>query len=697
MENLATNTQIHEYSMKKLNLLLLLLCFFTINLASAQMSYSTKDKKAIKLFEEAMQYPKSHLTKYMRPDYDGGIKLLESAVARDNRFWEAYMLAGEYAEYARQNAKAIDFYKKALAINPYITPSGSTYFFLGNLEYQEGKYEDGLKSIQYYQKMNQNNPTNMKMYQESEKLRMSLELSIKLMAHPYKFEPKNLGPGVNTKDPEYFPTITVDGKTLLFTRRIFDSRVEKLTNQIEDLKQRQEDFFVSTKDENGVFQTAIPMPTNINTVNNEGAPTIGPDGRTLIFVACPDASGTYYGENRFGKGSCDFFVTKKLGSRWTDPVNLPGRTNTSAWESQPSLSSDGKTLYYIRGVRTEGGMLNTDIHVSYLQEDGNWGVGKPLPNYINTPEGEESVYIHPDGKTLYFASRGHIGLGGSDLYMCRLQDDGNWGKPINLGYPINTNADENSLLVGADGKVAYFASNREGGFGDLDIYSFEMPVHLRPIRTTYFEGLVFDINTNTPLHGKFYLYDLKTNKEVIRSQADPVTGEFLVSLPENASYALSVEMDGYLNFSKNFDLKLKEDEESFRMNIPMIPITTSTPIVLENIFFDLNKADLLPESQVELGKMYEFLTKNPTVKVEISGHTDTRGSSDLNLELSQKRADAVVNYLVAKGIVKTRLTAKGYGASQPRISNAQIEAMTSDAEKEKAHQLNRRTEYKIVK
>lgn len=682
--------------MRKLVLLSIILIAFAQN-SCAQMSYSTKDKKAIKLFEQAMQYPKEHLTKYMRPDYDGAIKLLESALARDDRFWEAYMLGGEYAEYARQNSKAIDFYKKALAINPQVTPSGSTLFFLGNLEYQEGRYEDGLKSILAYQKLNQRQPANQKMYQESERLRRSLELSIKLMAHPYKFEPKNLGAGVNTKDPEYFPTVTVDGKTLLFTRRIFDSRVQKLTDQMEDLLQRQEDFFVSTKGEDGVFQTAIPMPTNINTVNNEGAPTIGPDGRTLVFVACPDASGTDYGVGRFGKGSCDFFVTKKLGSRWTDPINLPGKTNTAAWESQPSLSADGKTLYYIRGIRTEGGMMNSDIYVSYLQEDGNWSAGKPLPNNINTPLSEESVFIHPDGKTLYFASRGHIGLGGSDLYLTRLQEDGSWSDPVNLGYPINTNADENSLLVGADGEIAFFASNRAGGFGDLDIYSFEMPAHLKPIRTTYFEGLVYDINTNTPLNGKFYLYDLKTHKEIVRSQADPVTGEFLVSLPENASYALSVEMEGYLNYSKNFDLKLKDNEESFRMNIPMVPITTTEPIVLENIFFELNKADLLAESQVELSKLYEFLMKNPKVNVEISGHTDSRGDAKLNQELSQRRADAVVNYLVAKGIDKNRLRAKGYGASQPRVSQSQIDAMSSNEEKEKAHQLNRRTEYKIFK
>lgn len=695
MENITANSQIHGYPMKKTGVLLLLLsCFFQF--ACAQMNYSTKDKKAIKYFEEAMQYPKNNLTKYMRPDYDGGIKLLESAVARDDKFWEAYMLAAEYAEYARHNEQAIDYYKKALAINPNISPSGATFFFLGNLEYKTGRYEDGLRSIQTYQKINQRNPANPKLYAESEKIRRNLEYSIKLKSNPYKFEPKNVGPGVNTKDPEYFPTITVDGKTLLFTRRIHDPRVKIVTNQIEDLKQRQEDFYVSTRDEKGIFQTAVPMPSNINTVNNEGAPTIGPDGRTLIFVACPDATGTHYGDNRFGKGSCDFFVTKKLGNKWTDPVNLPGRTNTTAWESQPSLSSDGKTLYFIRGMRTESGTMNTDIYVSYLQEDGNWSVAKALPPNINTPESEESVLIHPDGKTLYFASRGHLGLGGSDLFMSRLQEDGTWGDPVNLGYPINTHADENSLLVSADGEIAFFASDREGGYGDLDIYYFEMPENFKPTKTTYFEGLVYDINTNAPLNGKFYLYDLKTKKEIVRSQADPVSGEFLVSLPTNASYALSVEMEGYLNFSKNFDMQLKDDQESYKMNIPMIPITTSAPIVLENIFFDLNKADLLPESQVELNKLYEFLTKNPSVKIEISGHTDFRGDTKLNQELSQNRANSVVTYLVSRGIDKNRLEAKGYGSTQPKIAKEQIDAMTSNEEKEKAHQLNRRTEYKII-
>ncbi|MFM8242796.1 MAG: TolB family protein, partial [Crocinitomicaceae bacterium] len=219
----------------------------------------------------------------------------------------------------------------------------------------------------------------------------------------------------------------------------------------------QEDFFYSNFVENE-WTKSIALPKNINTENNEGAPSIAPDGKGLIFVGCSDASGQYYGPNRTGKGSCDLFFTKKIGARWTDPVNLPGKINSANWETQPSLSADGKTLYFIRGVRGKDGKRNADIYVSFLQNDGTWGEARPLPNHVNTPQAEESVHIHPDGKTLYFASRGHIGMGGSDLYVTRLDENGNWSKPENLGYPINTLYDENSLMVSPTGEIAYFAS-----------------------------------------------------------------------------------------------------------------------------------------------------------------------------------------------------------------------------------------------
>lgn len=675
----------------------LLIVFFTfISLFScsiAQMKYSSTNKKAIAYFEEGIKAPDAQSSRGSLPNYNAGITLMNKAIEKDPRFWEAYLMAGEFAEYSYQSDLAIKYYEEALKINPNHSVTGSTQFFLANLKYKKGDYREALALLTPFI---QNRNANPDLVRAAREIMASCDFAIASMKHPYKFEPVNLGPGVNTKDPEYFPTVTVDGKTLLFTRRIFDARVPKRDDQPENYQQQQEDFFVSQLGEDNVWQKAVPMPPNINTVNNEGAPTLGPDGRTLIFVGCPDYTGENYGEGRNGKGSCDFFITKKMGNRWSNPSNLPGKVNTRNWETQPSLSSDGKTMYFIRGIRNQGGQRNDDIYMSTMNEDGTWNEAVKLPPHINSPQNEESVLIHPDGKTLYFASRGHVGFGGSDLFISRMDEKGNWGIPVNLGYPINTKYDENSLLVGADGEIAFFASNREGGYGDLDIYYFELPEHLRPTKTLYFEGLVYDVNTKNPVPGKFQLTDLKTGKEIIRSQADLITGEFLVSLPLNADYALSVEFDGYYSFSKNFNMTVAEGLEALHMNVPMIPLANTESILLDNVFFDLNKSDLLPASFVELNKLKAFLDKNPTYKIELGGHTDTRGDAKDNLILSQSRAKAVVDYLIQQGIAPARLVAKGYGETMPKVSDEMISKMKTIAEQEKAHAQNRRTEYKII-
>lgn len=668
------------------SILILFLALLTV--PAFGQNYSTKNKKAIKLFEEALQMPGNSIDPTTNtPNYRGGLKKLEEALEKDDNFLEAHLVAGEFAEYIYDYETAIYHYKKALAINPQHSSTGATYFFLANLQHAVGDYDGAILNIDIFQR---NPNANETLLNEAQTIRAECEFAKYAIANPVEFDPINIGPGINTQYPEYFPTITVDGKTILFTRRIPDERVY-------GPQKEQEDFFISHLGEDMTWQTAEPMPENINTVNNEGAPTIAPDGRTLVFVACPDnITGEDYGSGRTGRGSCDLFITKRLGSRWQDPKNLPGYVNTSHWETQPSLSSDGKTLYFIRGIRGTAKDRNSDIYVVRKDDNGIWGKAERLPDYINTPDMEESVLIHPDGKTLYFASRGHIGLGGSDLFVTRMDNNGNWSKPENLGYPINTRFDENSLMVSPDGEIAFFASDRQGGYGGLDIYYFKMPDHLKPTKTLYFEGTVFDIETKKPIPGKFKLVDLETGKEVIVSEADAITGEFMVSLPVNKEYALSVEYPNYAFFSKNFNMTNPDNLEAIHMDVPLVPLGSDKPVLLENVFFDLSKATLRPESFIELNKLVAFMKENGNLKIEIGGHTDTRGDAKDNQVLSENRALAVYNYLIEKGIEKERLTYKGYGESKPVMSDEQIAKLASDKEKEKAHQANRRTEYKVI-
>lgn len=671
--------------MKLLLPLLLLLTF--VSCSVAQTGYSTTNKKAIALFEKARKAPAAKLNPVtMQPDYATGIELAEKALLKDSNFVEAHLLAGDFADYSNNVENAIYHFKKAIQLNPYHSPSGATHYLLGNMLFETGQYQEAIAILSTFVANKNANPEYVT---DAYHVMESAQFSLNSMKNPVQFNPVNLGAGVNTADPEYFPTITVDGKTILFTRLVTDQRVQ-------NPNKKQEDFFVSNLSARNSWEKAFPMPAAINTVQNEGAPTISADGRSLIFVACAMNDAGEYGENRQGKGSCDLFITKRLGNRWSDPENLPGYVNSNKWESQPSLSADGKTLYFIRGLKNKKQQNDADIFVSTLLDDGRWGPPTRLPNTINTDETEESVLIHPDGKTLYFSSRGHKGLGGLDIFMSRMNENGNWGTPVNLGYPINTRFDENSLMVDAQGDLAFFASNRTGGFGDLDIYYFELPEQFKPVKTLYFDGFVYDKTTKNPIPGKFSLIDLKTGKEVIRAEADRISGIFTVSLPINCDYALNVSYPGYSFYSANFNMKLPENQEVVHMDIPLIPINSIETVTLNNVFFALNQAVLQEESFVELAKLSSFLKTNTALTIEIGGHTDTRGDEKENMKLSEARAKAVVDYLIAQSIDPKRLQFKGYGETQTKISDDAINSLKTEKEKEKAHQQNRRTEYKIL-
>ena len=645
--------------------------------------FSSNNKKAVKLFKEAQIVPSQQLdprTGY--PDFQAGVLILDKCLTKDPNFWEAYLLRAEFHLNLRKKSEAIADYENALRINPEHSRTGMTFYQLGDLYLDRGEY---AKSKQYIQGFLKNPNANSDYLKMGRFIYDCATFSLEAMKNPVPFNPVNAGPGVNTRYAEYYPTLTVDGKQLFFTRAL------PFGNQ-----NIQEDFFIS-KNVTGTWGTAVPMPNNVNTERNEGAPTVSANGRGLVFVACSDEAGDY-GENRKGKGSCDLYYTERIGDQWLNPMNIPGDINTYHWETQPSLSADGKTLYFIRGLRGKGAdFRNSDIYVSHLGEHGKWLPAERLPDIINTPYAEESVHIHPDGKTLYFASRGHVGLGGSDLFVSQLGADGTWSKPTNLGYPINTLNDENSLIVSAEGTIAFFASDRAGGFGDLDIYTFELPKTLQPTTTYYFEGNVFDAITLGALGGHFTLKDIATGEVVVISDADPVTGTFTVPLPSNRQYVIDVSFKGYAPSSLGFDLTYKDNQTTYHLDIPMNPLNSGKENVLQNIYFDLNSAVLRRSSYVELNNLANFLRENPNIKIELGGHTDTRGEAKDNLKLSSDRAKSVYDYLIqTEHIPSERLSFKGYGETSPIVGDSEIAAMRSDSEKEKAHQKNRRTVYKII-
>jgi len=670
----------------RLSLLSTLLVVLSLNAcAQATFPYSTENKKAIKLFEQAQQAPTAQRNPQTgAPNYDAGIVFLDQALSKDSNFWEAALLKAEFLDYQRKYAEAAKYYQRALNIDPSHSISGSTYFYLAACLITIGEYDEALKNINRFL---QNPNAKENLINQAYQMRACAEFSINAMAQPVEFKPVNAGEGINTILPEYYPTLTVDGQVLLFTRRL------PMSEPLDE----QEDFYVSQfDDKTKTWKPAKAMPPNINTSWNEGAPTISGDGKKIIFVACTDNSGVNYGANRTGKGSCDLFITEKIGNQWTNPINLPGGVNTSNWETQPSLSADGKTLYFIRAIRSREGRSNSDIYVSELQSNGLWSEATRLSNTINSSQNEESVQIHPDGKTLYFASRGHIGLGGSDLFVSQLNEQGQWSKPVNLGYPINTRFDENSLLVSAQGNIAFFASDREGGYGKLDIYWFNLPESLQATKTFYFEGLAFDAVTTQKLQANVQLTDLTSGKEVYNGQTDIQDGKIVLPLPINRSYAVLVNKQGYLPFSLNFDLTLKENAQSYHLDMPLNPISSKGENVLNNVFFDLAKATLRPESRIELMNLANYLKANPSLKIEVQGHTDSQGDAQKNMILSEQRAKAVYDFLLKEGITAERINYRGFGSLKPVITDVQIAALTTDAQKAAAHQKNRRTTYTIM-
>jgi outer membrane protein OmpA-like peptidoglycan-associated protein/tetratricopeptide (TPR) repeat protein len=636
--------------MKRLLTFLLTCTFIT---ASLGQSYDPGkvNKKAISLYEQAM-------TAAQDDQLPKAAELLQQAIQIDESYLDAYLsLAGVFGQQKNYNA-SVEYYEKAFSRDAGYTIEYKLPYSI-NLA-ALGQFDKALAAINDL--LEKNPPRNSNSLKAAQYRKRCFEFAVdyarKNNSSSYVFAPRNMGMAVNTAESEYFPSLTIDGKELVFTRRLNGSN---------------EDFFRSTNN-NSQWENAAPIEGEVNSPQNEGAQNISQDGQWLVFTGCnrPD-----------GFGSCDIYISYLQKNNWSEPINLGGWVNSDQWDSQPCLSPDKQDLYFTS--RRAGGFGGSDIYVSHLQPNGKWGEPENLGEGINTSGNEQSPFIHADNQTLYFTSDYWPGYGDEDLFYVKKGPLGDWSKPVNLGYPINTIDREGTLFVAADGTTAYYASDRGDTKGGMDIYTFELREDIRPYKTLWIKGNVFDLKTKKGLPSSVELIDMASRRTISKVQTDE-QGNYLITLPVGKDYAFNVNRKGYLFYSDNFFLSQTGTDSVYEKNIPLQPIETNASVILKNIFFDVNKAEIKPESQAELDKIVQLMNDNPSLKIQISGHTDNAGKPADNMTLSNNRAKTVVSYLVNKKINPARLSFKGFGETQP----------VADNKTESGRARNRRTEMKVT-
>lgn len=628
-----------------------------------QAALSTRSSKAEKLYREAELL-------LQKRQWEAAAESFNKAIEKDPDFVEAHYQLGELyrkigiiTKYAEKYLPSIKYHFEKVVALQQASRYPVVYRVLGEIYMHEGNYEQAKKNFSVYTTF----PGEPKNYIERcEHYIQQCGFAIENVGKAVQIHPRKLPDMVNRHNKQYFPVTTADQQLLVFTVRDRIGASEY------------EDIFVSRKI-NGEWGFPESISDNINSPYlNEGTSSISADGKVLVFTACGGKS-----KNDF---DCDLYISYKQGNEWSRPVNMGPHINSPFWDSQPSLSPDGRTLYF--SSKRKGGMGEEDIWVAEADANGVWATPLNMGDIINTPGREVAPFIHPSMTTLYFASDYHPGFGSFDLFVS-YKDSVNWSNPKNLGYPINTNLEESSIFITSDCKKAYYSAESKAPNESerYFLYEFDMPKEAgcRQV-STYAKGTVYDASTNTPIAAEVELIDLKTNKIQSLLRSDKVNGQYLVVLNEGSHYGLFVSKQGYLFKSHSFDFETIKTFDPLNLDVYLEPIKQGSSITLNNIFFETGKYKLEKKSAAELDKLVFFLNQNFNLKVEISGHTDNVGQKQNNITLSTKRAESVFDYLVENGIDPNRIRYKGYGDSQPVAPN----------ESEETRQLNRRIECKIL-
>ncbi len=646
------------------SLILLILFISSCAVSQPRTETGTENRKAFGYFNEALGY-------YNMMDLEQALEKIDRALRKDDEFIDAYMLKGDILKTMKRFEESEQAFLKVLEIKPDFT---TVYLYLGESQFEAQHYASSAQSLEKFIAGGGSD----RQLKDAKHLLASAEFAAEAIKNPVPFEPKNCGDNINSEYSEYFPGITADGEYFIFTRKIKNSGYPH------------EDFFICKKVNDTTWGEAYNLGSPVNTQANEGSVSISTDGQFIFFASCDRSRKSTLQGQREGRSpqrvynGCDLYYSRLNGDQWSIPRHLGNVVNSRGWESTPTLSFDGLSLYF--SSTREGGYGGSDIWVSHF--DGKQFLEPVnLGPDINTEYNEQTPFIHPDDQTLYFSSNGWPGMGGYDFFLSRRNDSGRFDKPINLGYPINTISDEKGLLVNSQGSLAYFSSDsRPDSKGGVDLYQFELYTDMRPKQLSYVKAIVVDDKTGQPLEAQATLLNLKSGDEVLTTSTNSATGSFLIVLQGNTDYALHVNKEGYMFHSENFSLTRSEKNEPYTLEVRLKKIEIQKPVVLNNVFFDVNSYELRPESEVELKRMVKWLSEQENVKIQISGHTDNTGNADANNTLSKNRAKAVFDYLVEQGISADRLTYKGYGASKPIAENST----------EEGRQKNRRTEYQVT-
>ncbi len=610
----------------------------------------SQNRKVEKTFHSALEA-------YHNNELKTATKQLDKCLKMDSTYADAWLLKAEIASDHHDAKQAIQAYTKVTQYEKKEKPS--VYFSLGRLQYLQADYRDAVKSLETFLSCAHNPSTHRK---KAQSLLKSARFAQHALLHPDPVQIKHLNHQINTQAEEYINFVNEDSSRLIITRKYHEEE-----NNSKRVGFR-EQFFDCYRKASGDWQHPQQISFGWAKGRNMGGLSLTADQKNMYFTGCY-WPGSY--------GSCDIYQSRMIGNRWQNPYHPDKVVNSSSWDSQVCISPDGKRLLF--ASKRPGGKGGSDIWMSVRDSSGKWLPAVNLGDSINTAGDEMAPFLHADNQTLYFSSNGHPGMGGFDLFLSRKNSAGQWSSPTNLGYPVNTHADELNIFVSLDGEQAWISSNRDG---NMDIYNFKTYASIHPQSTLFVKGKVVDAQTGNPLRAKVILSGLTPPMPIDSTWSDPANGHFFMVLHPGKETAFHIQKTGYLFVSKRFELKDKTNQKSISAIFRLYPIQKNARFILHNILFDFDRSTLLPASYPELNRLVELLQKNPQIKIRIAGYTDSMGSEAYNLKLSTQRAKVVYEYLINKGINRNRIEYKGFGSTHP----------VADNHTEAARAQNRRTE-----